>query len=106
MENPTLFEQSYVKGNIDVILFQNNDNYYTVLKVEVEDSNEDFDTTATIVGFFPNIVEGETYTFKGQITDHPKYGKQLKAETFQKVLPQTREAVIQYLSSETFQGRW
>lgn len=104
MENPTLFEQSYVKGNIDVILFQNNDNYYTVLKVEVEDSNEDFDTTATIVGFFPNIVEGETYTFKGQITDHPKYGKQLKAETFQKVLPQTREAVIQYLSSELFKG--
>ncbi|UEX91043.1 ATP-dependent RecD-like DNA helicase [Staphylococcus ratti] len=104
MENPTLFEQSYIKGNIEVILFQNSDNYYTVLKVEVEDTNEDFDTIATVVGYFPNIVESETYTFKGQIAEHPKYGKQLKAETFQKELPQTRDAVIQYLSSDLFKG--
>ncbi|UWF57855.1 ATP-dependent RecD-like DNA helicase [Staphylococcus hyicus] len=104
MENPTLFEQSYIKGNIDVILFQNSDNYYTVLKVDVEDSNEDFDNMATVVGYFPNIVEGETYTFKGQVAEHPRYGKQLKAETFQKEIPQTREAIIQYLSSDLFKG--
>ncbi|SUK13618.1 RecD/TraA family helicase [Staphylococcus agnetis] len=104
MENPTLFEQSYIKGNIEVILFQNSDNYYTVLKVEVEDSNEDFETMATVVGYFPNIVEGETYTFKGQVAEHPRYGKQLKAETFQKEIPQTRDSIVQYLSSDLFKG--
>lgn len=104
MENPTLFEQSYIKGNIEVILFQNSDNYYTVLKVEVEDANEDFETMATVVGYFPNIVEGETYTFKGQVAEHPRYGKQLKAETFQKEIPQTRDSIVQYLSSDLFKG--
>lgn len=104
MENPTLFEQSYIKGNIEVILFQNSDNYYTVLKIEVEDSNEDFETMATVVGYFPNIVEGETYTFKGQVAEHPRYGKQLKAETFQKEIPQTRDSIVQYLSSDLFKG--
>ncbi|MBY7663694.1 SF1B family DNA helicase RecD2 [Staphylococcus agnetis] len=104
MENLTLFEQSYIKGNIEVILFQNSDNYYTVLKVEVEDSNEDFETMATVVGYFPNIVEGETYTFKGQVAEHPRYGKQLKAETFQKEIPQTRDSIVQYLSSDLFKG--
>ena len=48
------------------ILFQNSDNYYTVIKVDVMDSNEDFDHEVTIVGYFPQIVEGETYLFKGK----------------------------------------
>ena len=38
----------------------------------------------TVVGFFPEIAEGDVYTFKGQVVSHPKYGKQLKAETFEK----------------------
>ncbi len=51
----------------------------------------------TVVGFL-NIVEGDVYTFKGQVVDHPRYGKQLKAETFEKEMPQTKEAIISYLS--------
>ena len=38
----------------------------------------------TVVGFLPNVVEGDVYTFKGQVVQHPRYGKQLKAETFEK----------------------
>src|SRR5699024_5892267 len=50
------------------------------------------------------IAEGDVYTFKGQVVSHPKYGKQLKAETFEKELPQTKEAIISYLSSDLFKG--
>ena len=42
------------------------------------------DTMPTVVGFLPNIVEGDVYTFKGQVVDHPRYGKQLKAETLKR----------------------
>ncbi|MDN6160372.1 MAG: ATP-dependent RecD-like DNA helicase, partial [Staphylococcus equorum] len=66
--------------------------------------NEDFDSMPTIVGFFPEIAEGDVYTFKGQVVTHSKYGKQLKAETFEKELPQTKEAIISYLSSDLFKG--
>ena len=38
----------------------------------------------TVVGFLPNVVEGDVYTFKGQVVQHPRYGKQLKAERFEK----------------------
>ena len=58
----------------------------------------------TVVGFLPNVVEGDVYTFKGQVVQHPRYGKQLKAETFEKELPQTKEAIISYLSSDLFKG--
>lgn len=84
MSNPTLFDYSMVKGTVDTILFQNKDNFYTVLKVDSIETNESFDNLPTVVGFFPNIVEGDVYTFKGQIVQHPRYGKQLKAETFEK----------------------
>ena len=84
MDNPTLFEPTMLKGTVEVILFQNQDNFYTVLKVDTIESNESFDTMPTVVGFFPNIVEGDVYTFKGQVVAHPKYGKQLKADTFEK----------------------
>src|SRR5699024_7702023 len=83
---------------------QNSDNYYTVIKVDVMDSNEDFDHEVTIVGYFPQIVEGETYLFKGKVIEHPKYGKQLQADAFEKELPQTKQGVIHYLSSDLFKG--
>lgn len=64
MENLSLFDLSHVKGEVIRILFQNSDNYYTVIKVDVMDSNEDFDQEVTIVGYLPQIVEGETYLSK------------------------------------------
>ncbi|MCD8820006.1 ATP-dependent RecD-like DNA helicase [Staphylococcus gallinarum] len=104
MEDPTLFNQSMIKGTVDAILFQNKENFYTVLKVDTIETNENFDSMPTIVGFFPDIAEGDVYIFKGQIVTHAKYGKQLKAETFAKELPQTKEAIISYLSSDLFKG--
>ncbi|PTE71700.1 ATP-dependent RecD-like DNA helicase [Staphylococcus devriesei] len=104
MSNPTLFDYSMIKGTVDTILFQNNDNFYTVLKVDTIETNESFDNLPTVVGFFPNIVEGDVYTFKGQLVEHPRYGKQLKADTFEKELPQTKDAIVSYLSSDLFKG--
>ncbi|HFE1881915.1 TPA: ATP-dependent RecD-like DNA helicase [Staphylococcus aureus] len=104
MSDPTLFDYSMIKGTVEAILFQNSDNFYTVLKVDTIETNEDFDTMPTVVGFLPNIVEGDVYTFKGQVVDHPRYGKQLEAETFEKEMPQTKEAIISYLSSDLFKG--
>ena len=104
MKDPTLFDYSMVKGTVEAILFQNKDNFYTVLKVEPIETNEDFDAMPTIVGFFPEITEGDVYTFKGQAVTHPKYGKQLKAETFEKEVPQTKDAIVSYLSSDLFKG--
>ncbi len=104
MSDPTLFDYSMIKGTVEAILFQNSDNFYTVLKVDTIETNEDFDTMPTVVGFLPNIVEGDVYTFKGQVVIISIYGKQLKAETFEKEMPQTKEAIISYLSSDLFKG--
>lgn len=104
MDKASLFDQSFITGSVIRVMFYNNENFYTVLKVEVIESNEDFRDEATVIGYFPQIVEGDTYTFKGKIVTHPKYGKQLTAETFEKDLPQSKDSIIQYLSSDLFKG--
>ncbi|GGB04303.1 ATP-dependent RecD-like DNA helicase [Macrococcus hajekii] len=104
MENMSLFEQSYIKGTISRLMFQNADNFYTVLKVEVLESNEDFEDEATVIGYLPQVAEGDTYTFTGKVVTHAKYGKQLSAEKFEKDMPQTRDGIIHYLSSDLFKG--
>ena len=73
-------------------------------KVDTIESNEKFDSMPTVVGFLPNVVEGDVYTFKGQVVQHPRYGKQLKAETFEKNYLKLKEAIISYLSSDLFKG--
>ena len=51
MDNPTLFNNSMIKGTVDAILFQNKDNFYTVLKVDTIESNEDFEISFTFPCF-------------------------------------------------------
>jgi len=98
-------EKSFVKGVIQHIVFQNEENFYTVLKVKISETNDSFDDkTITVTGYFPLLNKEDMYTFFGQKKTHPKFGLQFYAEHFQKEIPQTKEGIIQYLSSDLFKG--
>ena len=67
MSNPTLFDYSMVKGTVDTILFQNKDNFYTVLKVDSIETNELFDNLPTVVGFFPILLKEMSIRLKDKL---------------------------------------
>ncbi|MGR6115638.1 SF1B family DNA helicase RecD2 [Aeribacillus composti] len=95
----------FVRGVIKHIVFQNEQNFYTVIKVKIEETNEQFEQDqVTVTGFFPLLQLHDSYTFFGAKKYHPKFGVQFHAERFQKELPTTKEGVIQYLSSGLFKG--
>nr|WP_263325624.1 ATP-dependent RecD-like DNA helicase [Neobacillus sp. Marseille-Q6967] len=95
----------YVKGKHLVTIFHNEQNLYTVLRIRVEETNEEYDDKeAVITGYFPKIHEQETYIFYGEFKDHPKFGLQFLTKHFRKDIPQTKQGVISYLSSEMFKG--
>ena len=95
----------YIKGKPIVTIFHNEQNLYTVLRIRVEETNEDYeDKEAVITGYFPTIHEQELYIFYGEMKDHPKFGMQFHATHFRKDIPQTKQGVISYLSSELFKG--
>lgn len=98
-------ESKYIKGKHLVTIFHNDQNYYTVMRIRVEETNESYDDKeAVIVGYFPQIHEHETYTFYGYMKDHAKFGKQFQVDHFRKELPQTKQGVVAYLSGELFKG--
>ena len=58
----------------------------------------------TVVGIFPLLSEGDSAVFYGEYTVHPSYGKQFKAESFERKSPENAASVLKYLSSGTIRG--
>jgi exodeoxyribonuclease V alpha subunit len=98
-------QEKFIKGRHLVTIFHNVQNLYTVLRIRVEETNDQYeDKEAVITGYFPKIHEQETYIFFGEFKDHPKFGTQFHASHFRKDIPQTKQGVVAYLSSEMFKG--
>ena len=53
---------------------------------------------------FPLFMNKNIIFFMEKLKDHPKFGMQFHATHFRKDIPQTKQGVISYLSSELFKG--
>ena len=92
----------YFTGTIERIIFENISNFYRILLLEIEDTNaEDFDDFET--GTMADVIEGEEYTFWGQIVQHSKYGEQLQITRYERAKP-TSKGLVKYFSSSHFKG--
>ncbi|TFI49616.1 ATP-dependent RecD-like DNA helicase, partial [Diaphorobacter sp. DS2] len=95
----------FIKGRHLVTIFHNEQNLYTVVRIRVDETNDSYDEKeAVITGYLPKMHEHETYIFYGEFKDHPKFGIQFHASHYRKDLPQTKQGVANYLSSELFKG--
>lgn len=99
-------EELYVKGRHLVTIFHNEDNMYSVVRIRVEETNDEgySDKEAVVTGHFPKLHEEETYSFFGRFQDHPKFGTQFHADHFKKEIPQSKQGIVHYLSSDLFSG--
>ena len=95
----------YFTGTIERIIFENVSNFYRILLLDIEDTNaEDFDDFEIIVtGTMADVIEGEEYTFWGQIVQHSKYGEQLQITRYERAKP-TSKGLVKYFSSSHFKG--
>lgn len=91
-------ELTVVEGIIDDVIYKNEANGYTVCEI-VSDKK-----IVTAVGYMPFINEGETIRATGKWVKHPDYGDQFKVELYEKVLPQTADAIEKYLASGIVKG--
>lgn len=87
-----------IKGVVDTIIFQNEENGYTV--ASIESSEFDFVAVGTLFG----VSEGETVILTGSWIDHPSYGEQFKIELCEKQMPSGRDEILRYLSSGIIKG--
>ena len=87
-----------IEGQITEIIYQNEVNCYTVAEFTMK--NE----MTTVVGYLPFINQGDSLKLFGKFVTHPEYGEQFKIETFEKIMPQTLEALEQYLGGGIIKG--
>lgn len=85
-------------GEIVDIIYKNEVNSYMVANLETE--TEVF----TVVGYLPFINVGDSVKLEGKFVTHQEYGRQFKIDTFEKIMPQTLDALERYLASGNIKG--
>ena len=91
-------ELETIKGIVQAVVFQNQENGYTVLKLRTDED------IVTVVGCLPGTAPGEGLALEGSWTSHQSYGQQFKAERFQRQAPEGVHAIYEYLASGTIRG--
>lgn len=87
-----------IEGTIEEVIFKNESNGYAVCELKHDKD------IIIIVGYIPYVNPGETLRVSGSWTTHPDYGEQLKVEYFEKVEPETADAIEKYLGSGIIKG--
>lgn len=92
-------EQTLLRGSVAAVVFQNAENGYTVLRLRCEDGE-----TVTVVGTIPLTAVGENLLITGKWGTHATYGRQFVAEYLERLMPETREDILAFLSSRAVKG--
>lgn len=85
-------------GMVDSIVYENENNGYCVL---VLDNGHE---PITVVGELGTVDEGEELKLMGSYVDHPKFGRQFKAQLCERCMPATASAIRKYLASGVIKG--
>lgn len=88
-----------IKGTVKSIIFRNEENGFTVLEL-VDAAGDEI----TAVGPLPLANVGERIEVSGAWTEHPTYGRQLRAQGCRVLAPATLTALINYLGSGLIRG--
>ena len=99
-------------GQVETIIYRNEQNGYTIANVDVQKFESEDDALnrkiekngITVVGYLPFVNKGDNLKAIGKLVTHPEYGEQFKVETFEKVMPETLDALEKYLGSGVIKG--
>ena len=92
--------QNQIEGTVSAVLFCNEENGYTVLRLDCAEKGE-----VTAVGCMPGVAPGEALELEGSWGRHPAYGEQLQGEVVTRRMPVGEKAVYRTLLLEVFRER-
>jgi exodeoxyribonuclease V alpha subunit len=99
---------TYIKGTYKRKIFASNDGFVVGLLKIKETNDQDLmdykDKLFTFTGLFAELKIDENYVFYGNLIDNPKYGIQYKVNKYEKIMPEDKDGLILFLSSDIFPG--
>jgi exodeoxyribonuclease V alpha subunit len=91
-------------GTIERITYYNDETNYCVLRLRPDQLLLGRGDLVTVVGAMPELQPGENVRLQGEWTNHPRHGRQFRAEVVTQVRPATVEAIKRYLGSGLIKG--
>ncbi|MGW7004199.1 SF1B family DNA helicase RecD2 [Streptomyces sp. NPDC054933] len=95
------FRLTVLEGVLERITYANEENGYTVARVDTGRGAGDL---LTVVGALLGAQPGESLRMEGRWGSHPQYGKQFTVENYTTVLPATIQGIRRYLGSGLIKG--
>jgi exodeoxyribonuclease V alpha subunit len=93
--------QQTIIGKVQSIVYHNESNLFTVMRFVLYEINE---KQIFVRGFTPEIEKGAMLECVGLYQEHPKYGMQFVADSIQRIIPQEKDSLTNFLSSPAFNG--
>lgn len=87
-----------IRVKLAEIIFQNEDNGYTVAVGETDDLQ------CTVVGTLPAAVKGRIFALRGKWKVHPTYGEQFAFTEYEEIMPETTDGIVDFLASGVLKG--
>lgn len=94
-DNTEIYE---LEGQVETIVYRNDENGYTVIELAGETE------MITAVGIMPMISVGEHVKLYGTYKNHPSYGQQFSATACERSMPENLDGILKYLSSGAIKG--
>ncbi len=94
------FQPAVLEGVLERITYANEDNGYTVARVDTGRGGE----LLTVVGALLGAQAGESLRMEGRWGSHPQYGRQFHVDNYVTVLPATIQGIRRYLGSGLVKG--
>ncbi|GAA1562911.1 ATP-dependent RecD-like DNA helicase [Streptomyces globosus] len=94
-------QPAVVEGVLERITYANEENGYTVARVDTGRGSGDL---LTVVGSLLGAQPGESLRMEGRWGSHPQYGRQFTVENYRTVLPATVQGIRRYLGSGLIKG--
>ena len=106
MEQTATPERNTVTMHLEVatVTFHAPDTGYSVLRCKDSEAPRKDTTTVTVTGTFPDIREGQSIFATGEWVQHPRFGRQFKADSWREEMPATESGIRKYLSSGLVYG--
>lgn len=89
-----------MEGSIERISFHNEEDHFTIAKMKVKGQRG----LIPVIGYLFAIIPGEVLKIDGYYEQHPKYGLQVRIESYESLIPATVVGIEKYLGSGLVKG--
>ena len=100
--------ENYIVGTYKQTIFKSDNGYviglFKVKDTDLEEMKAYVKKTITFTGYFHELNETENYYFNGEPSFHPKYGFQFNVTSYERVKPEDKDGIVEFLCSDLFKG--